>query len=245
MFFKTNIFREFHNWQQKEVASTKRTATIQELQCGTSYTLYLVATNDFGDSERSEMVTAKTGGLPPSPPLASNLLAPNSSWVGLYLPSWDTGGCDISSFVVEYQAIGHPTWNLVSNNVKPRASGLFMINDLQSGTRYVLKMTAHNSAGSTVATFPFSTLDSGRSPAYIIRALILYYLEGALPSSMVDSSSPLVHWSILTPLLLLCGLSLLGLGLASRILLARLLAPKLQTPHSPSLLPPPPPALIR
>ena len=206
------------------------------LKCGTSYSLYLLAANDFGESDRSEMLTVKTGGKPPGPPSSSNLLVANSSWVGLGLNSWDTGGCPISSFVVEYQPSGHPAWNLVSNNVKP-SLGLFLISDLRPGTAYTLRMTAHNSAGSTVATFPFSTLDS----------------EGALPSSMVNSStSPLTGWSLLGLLLLLSCVTILALGLASRSIVSRLIGPKLPSPNSPSdplrspsLLPPPPPPLSR
>ena len=183
------------------------------------------------------MLTAKTGGKPPAPPSSSNLLVPNSSWVGLSLASWDTGGCPISSFVVEYQPSGHHEWNLVSNNVKPGLSGgLFLISDLRPGTAYTLRMTAHNSAGSTVATFPFSTLDS----------------EGALPSSMVNSpGSPLGGWSLLGLLLLLSCVAILVLGLASRSIVSRLIRPKISSQNSPdplrspSLLPPPPPPLSR
>ena len=208
-----------------------------DLKCGTAYSLYLIAVNDFGESDRSEMLTAKTGGKPPAPPSSSNLLVPNSSWVGLSLASWDTGGCPISSFVVEYQPSGHPEWNLVSNNVKPGLSGgLFLISALRPGTAYTLRMTAHNSAGSTVATFPFSTLDS----------------EGALPSSMVNSpGSPLGGWSLLGLLLLLSCVAILVLGLASRSIVSRLIRPKISSQNSPdplrspSLLPPPPPPLSR
>ena len=235
----TGPYTFFDQANLSQLPARSRTATIVGLKCGTSYSLYLLAANDFGESDRSEMLTAKTGGKPPAPPSSSNLLVANSSWVGLSLTSWDTGGCPISSFVVEYQPSGHPAWNLVSNNVKPgeaAAGGLFLISDLRPGTAYTLRMTAHNSAGSTVATFPFSTLDS----------------EGALPSSMVNSAnSPLSGWSLLGLLLLLSCVAILALGLASRSIVSHLLGPKLPSSNSPdplrspSLLPPPPPPLSR
>ena len=220
--------REFGSWQRRSLPASSRTATVQGLRCGTSYTIYLVAANDFGESDRSEMVTAKTGGLPPSPPPASRLLLPNSTWVGLRLAAWDTRGCAISSFVVEYSGPEEPEqWHLVSNMVRPEDVGeVFLISDLEPGTAFTLRMTGHNSAGSTVATFPFTTSNS----------------QGALPSSMVDSSSsPITSWPLLGLLLLLSTLGLLTLGLVSRKLLAKLLAPKLPPFPSPSLLPPPPP----
>ena len=53
------------------------------------------------------------------------------------------------------------SWVLVNNNVKPdqvRDQAGFLILDLSPETRYTLKMTAHNAAGSTVREYEFTTL---------------------------------------------------------------------------------------
>ena len=90
-----------------------------------------------------------------------DLILPNSTWIHLNLTSWDDGGCPISSFVIEYQLEEDmDDWYLVSNNVK-QGTELFPIYDLQPGTSYSLKMTAHNSAGSSSQTFSFATLETG------------------------------------------------------------------------------------
>ena len=106
-------------------------------------------------------MTGHTGGLAPGPPPVKDLLLPNTTWIILNLTSWDDGGCLISSFVIEYQLEEDmDDWYLVSNNVK-QGTELFPIYDLQPGTSYNLKMTAHNSAGSSSETYGFATLDTG------------------------------------------------------------------------------------
>lgn len=49
-----------------------------------------------------------------------------------------------------------PEWNQISNNVKP--GGNFVVLDLEPATWYNLRITAHNSAGFTVAEYEFATL---------------------------------------------------------------------------------------
>ena len=120
-----------------------------------------MAINEFGESGPSDIVTGRTGGLAPVPPLAEDLILPNSTWIKLNLTSWDDGGCQISSFVIEYQLEGdQEPWHLVSNNVKQEME-IFPIYDLHPSTSYAVKMTAHNSAGSSAKTYAFSTLDTG------------------------------------------------------------------------------------
>lgn len=47
-------------------------------------------------------------------------------------------------------------WNQISNNVKP--GGNFVVLDLEPATWYNVRITAHNSAGFTVAEYEFATL---------------------------------------------------------------------------------------
>ena len=90
--------------------------------------------NDFGVGERTETISATTLGQPPVPPAAEDLIKVNSTSILLNLATWETGGCAISSFVVEYKYRGKATaprdggggvfgggessWVLVNNNVK-------------------------------------------------------------------------------------------------------------------------------
>lgn len=50
----------------------------------------------------------------------------------------------------------HIEWNQISNNVQP--GGNYLVLDLEPATWYNLRVTAHNSAGFTVAEYEFATL---------------------------------------------------------------------------------------
>ena len=154
----------------------------------------LKASNDFGIGERTETISARTqGSAPISPSSSRDFLRVNSTSIVLNLAKWQNGGCPISSFVVEYRVripispMSNPdddesaNWILVNNNVKPSTkdlgpgdsgSYLFSVLDLLPETRYTLRMTAHNSAGSTVHEYDFTTLTfSGGG----FRSLLLSY----------------------------------------------------------------------
>ncbi len=116
--------------------------------------------------DRTETLTASTEGTPPIAPVGELLLTVNTTSINLNLASWSSGGCDISSFVIEYTQLSKEDrkgdyWTLVNNNVRPTdLDGLmgYMVLDLVAGRRYLLRITAHNSAGSTVHEYEFSTL---------------------------------------------------------------------------------------
>ena len=67
-----------------------------------------------------------TLGTFPAGPSDTELLALNTSWVGLQLGTWSDGECPISSFVVEYCRAGAGDWLLVSNNVVPHSGQVIL-----------------------------------------------------------------------------------------------------------------------
>ena len=163
--------------------------------------LLFQAINDFGVGERTETISARTqGSAPISPTSSRDFLRVNSTSIVLNLSKWQNGGCPISSFVVEYRvrvptsAISNhdedsTSWILVNNNVKPTipsskditgsetglASYFFSVLDLMPETRYTLRMTAHNSAGSTVHEYDFTTLtfSGGKSEYFYLKQCCL------------------------------------------------------------------------
>ena len=81
------------------------------------------AINDFGVGERTDTVTVSTQGTPPRASLTTSGLLSNvnATSIDIHLASWDSGGCDISSFVIEYrqaEAKDSNHWILVNNNVR-------------------------------------------------------------------------------------------------------------------------------
>jgi hypothetical protein len=68
------------------------------------------------------------------------------------------GGCAILYFIIEFRNAQHSTdWTLVSNNIQPKER-VYNILDLVPATKYHLRVTAHNNAGSTLAVYNFTTL---------------------------------------------------------------------------------------
>ncbi|XP_049771919.1 Down syndrome cell adhesion molecule-like protein 1 homolog [Schistocerca cancellata] len=153
--------KEFGEWEQVRLAAEDRNWTLGELQCGTRYQLYLQAFNQEGRGAATPTATVRTLGTAPVAPTDSKLIRINSTSISLNLRSWEDGGCPITSVVVEYKARREPAWTLVSNNAQVAPSGGggdLPVLDLSAGTAYLLRVTAHNSAGSTVATYAFATL---------------------------------------------------------------------------------------
>merc|ERR1719474_715078 len=130
-----------------------------------------------------------------------DLILYNSTWIGLNLSSWDDGGCLISSLVIEYRlAKKDSQWTLLTNNAKVDQE-VFPIYDLRPGTRYSLKLTAHNSAGSSTKTYTFTTLLANGS--------------GIIPMLAQEAESSVNGWVFLCASLAICCLLVAGAGYLS------------------------------
>lgn len=81
----------------------------------------------------------------------------------------------------------HIEWNQISNNVKP--GGNFVVLDLEPATWYNVRITAHNSAGFTVAEYEFATLTvtGGICFLFKIELLLSLFLKNVL--EMVERKS--------------------------------------------------------
>ncbi|XP_071549821.1 cell adhesion molecule Dscam1-like [Panulirus ornatus] len=150
--------REFGEWRRMEVPADADSYTLTGLQCGTRYQVYVSAYNHVGASQPSDAIPTKTLGREPIVPAQSSLLRVNVTSISLNLAAWLDGGCPITSMVVEYKERRLSSWTLVSNHVRWDNTSEFVVLDLKPGHRYTLRVTAHNAAGSSVATYPFTTL---------------------------------------------------------------------------------------
>ena len=81
---------------------------------------------------------------------------------------------------------------MVNNNVRPSdlmQNGLrfqkFVVLDLKPRTNYILRITAHNSAGSTVKEFTFTTLNSDGTPLAASEGPKISHSEMVLPVILV------------------------------------------------------------
>lgn len=131
---------------------------LKNLVCGSTYQVYLSASNKLGTSSPSTMLHVRTQGQAPGIPLPATLISPNTTSVILRLQNWPDNGCPIMYFVLQYRAItdkGENDWILVSNALKPQRR--FTISNLIPATMYQLRMEAHNVAGTSSADFTFAT----------------------------------------------------------------------------------------
>ncbi|XP_077560152.1 cell adhesion molecule Dscam1-like isoform X2 [Haemaphysalis longicornis] len=156
------------DWHEVSVPHDRRAFTLSDLRCGTEYLVYIRATNRAGKGPQGETISVRTNGGRPVEPDPSRLFEINSTFVVLHLEAWESGGCPVSYFVVQYrpeaesrQSPSSPgsssEWTLHSNNVVPQQQ-LVQLADLVPGSWYTLLMSAHNDAGSTEVELSFATL---------------------------------------------------------------------------------------
>lgn len=162
--------REFGEWEKTKLSADQVTVknasdggaahcghTLVGLLCGTKYQIYVSAFNQLGTGLPTAILHARTQGSAPVAPEAEALLRVNSTSIALWLGAWRDAGCPISSLVLEYKLRHEHAWTLVSNNVQVDRQE-YSVLDLSPATWYTLRMTAHNSAGSTVVSYEFVTL---------------------------------------------------------------------------------------
>lgn len=163
-------FRRSHgNLEERQLSRHASSHELKPLVCGSTYLVYISATNKIGTSPPSTNLHVRTQGQMPGIPLPAALLAPNSTSILLRLHEWPDNGCPMLYFVLKYRDISSNSdneWILISNALKPQRR--FTISGLLPSTLYQLKMEAHNVAGVSNADFTFVTLtkDGGKSLIY-------------------------------------------------------------------------------
>ncbi|XP_047103836.1 Down syndrome cell adhesion molecule-like protein Dscam2 [Schistocerca piceifrons] len=158
--FSIHFKREFGEWEKIVLTADDLSYLLSNLQCGTRYYLYLQTFNQLGQSSPTPTIMTRTQGSAPVAPSSADLIKVNSTSISLNLTSWNDGGCPITSLVVEYKQKKAIAWTLVSNNIKVEKAE-FLVLDLDPETWYTLRITAHNSAGSTAEEYNFVTLTYG------------------------------------------------------------------------------------
>ncbi|XP_076065820.1 cell adhesion molecule Dscam1-like isoform X6 [Oratosquilla oratoria] len=147
---------EFSEWENVQVPPSTRTYILENLWCGSRYQIYASAYNKIGTGEPSETVNTRTKGRKPEVPEVEQFVEVSTTSITLHLNAWGDGGCPVNYFVVEYKARHQVDWTVASNQVKP--SGNYVILELTPATWYNLRISAHNTAGSSVAEYECATL---------------------------------------------------------------------------------------
>ncbi|GBN11943.1 Down syndrome cell adhesion molecule-like protein Dscam2 [Araneus ventricosus] len=185
------------NWQHERLSSDADKHTLRNLRCGTKYHLYMTASNSLGTGEPSEAVPARTKGAAPMSPRQSAFIQLNSTSVTLNLGAWQSGGCAIRRFVVQYRPKYQNQLITIPDKLDiPRDT--YVVRPLLPDREYVVMVTAHSEAGLTQEEYSFRTLHASltgptSSPAYGKRETDLpFYKNFALVIPVVVSSLVLV-----------------------------------------------------
>lgn len=152
-----NYKRDNGDWEELQIDSKTNAHLLSNLWCGTKYQLYITAYNRIGTGLPCDIVNTYTKGNAPVQPKQSQMITNNSTSVTCWLDSWGDGGCGITYFVIECRPAGRSQWGMVANHIAP-TERTYSVTDLQPGTRYQIRVTAHNNAGATVSVYNFTTL---------------------------------------------------------------------------------------
>lgn len=155
-----NYKRENGDWEELQVDSKTNAHLLGNLWCGTKYQLYITAYNKIGTGLPCDIVSSSTKGNSPVQPKHSQMITHNSTSVTCWLDSWSDGGCGITHFSIESKPYSSSHWNMKASHIAP-TERIYTVTDLHPATRYQLRVTAFNNAGSTSAVFNFTTSNQG------------------------------------------------------------------------------------
>ncbi|CAG5008727.1 unnamed protein product [Parnassius apollo] len=142
-------------WHVTWVAGTVRAHVLRRLACGAAYRVRIAAHGPAGSSPQSAELDVSTSGGSPKPALDKHLFTTNSSCIRLNLLTWDSNGCPINQFVISVKSFDDTSWRTQTVELEPHP---LRICDLHSATWYHLRIVAISTAGTTTATYYFSTL---------------------------------------------------------------------------------------
>ncbi|OTF78765.1 hypothetical protein BLA29_002031 [Euroglyphus maynei] len=148
-------------WHQKRIYAKSdqfvlsKENTQGRIRCGTKYHLYMTATNSLGTGEPSETVIARTKGDIPIAPSRAEFIVANSTTAILSLKSWQTRGCMIQAFTIQYKPVQQKQWIPLVEYLEIR--DYFYVNHLSPNRDYQLLVSAHCEPGVTRQEYTFHT----------------------------------------------------------------------------------------
>ncbi|XP_035231170.1 Down syndrome cell adhesion molecule-like, partial [Stegodyphus dumicola] len=144
-------------WQSKKLRSTADRYTLENVKCGTRYHMNLTASNSLGTGEPSRSVITRTKGAAPMPAPQQSFITLNSTYVILHLDGWQSGGCPILHFNIQYKHKYQTQWTSFPERI-PANRDKVILGPLVPDRDYFVMVTAHSEAGVTQGEYKFRTL---------------------------------------------------------------------------------------
>ena len=205
------------DWTEMQLPKTS-SYVVGRLNCGTEYEFALMAASTLrrlGNSSSSNVVTARTKGSAPEfiastggggggdgeedyQPTTSH------SWTVNLVDRWMDGGCPIQQFVIRFRLATETgeDWIVAGAEAPPQSA--FRLAGLQPSTRYVVRVTASNEAGSSHHDYAIKTMAS-----------VHHQQPPDETTATVSSSS---HWNLLSDFRLAVPLAASSLALLLTLL---------------------------
>jgi hypothetical protein len=150
----------------QNASATTSPFTISSLTNGTSYNVYIVATNSLGDSSASNIISATPRTLPSAPTLES--LTPGNTTISMAFtaPASD-GGSAILGY--KYNLNGGAFID-ISNQTSP-----YLITGLTNVQSYSITLKAYNAAGDSTASSSLSATPFSITSGFVFNSSGVYY----------------------------------------------------------------------
>jgi len=133
----------------QEGVSTTPSATVTGLTNGTAYVFRVSAVNASATGEASAVSAPATPRTLPGPPQALVVGTVAGPGPGGFRAQWlfpaDSGGAEVTDFIVEYSVDDGITWTTVDDSVS--VSREIIVTGLQRGTEHLVRVSAVNAAG--------------------------------------------------------------------------------------------------
>lgn len=184
----------FLHQQQNQQHYQQFVYTLDQLECGSVYELYMTTRNSVGKSEPSSIVTTKTLGEPPLASVNKNSLFSKIGIndVVLNLASWSTGGCPLTHVTVRYKQSPVPVASASSSNQQQSSASNFS-SSISLSWPITINLpasildninNAHNTPISNKAYLSSSNQDHDMSA--ISQQQPIYLLKNLLPSTCYE-----------------------------------------------------------
>ncbi|GAB6020358.1 Down syndrome cell adhesion molecule-like protein 1 [Chamberlinius hualienensis] len=187
-------------WEEIQLEPEIRFYTVDSLQCGTVYELYMTAFSVIGPGNPSNILKVSTRGSVPHAPSKNAVLTSDMSSVSLLLNGWSGDGCPIDHFTVRYKLIGKSDsylkkeWTTVSDHVAPLSEPYVVY--LQPNSKYLIEVVAFNAAGSTGATYIVDTSNNNLIATSMSTLAVTGNKDGKEQAMFYWS------WTLVTPIVL-------------------------------------------
>ncbi|CAL8129128.1 unnamed protein product [Orchesella dallaii] len=142
----------FQEWKSLQISPRLSSYSLENLLCGTQYSLRIFGENSVGKGEPSQELIARTNGNLPEMAKLTQVLDGNGTMIRIDLTRWSDGGCPITSFNIEYKKVSSEggIWMRVFR--RENSTKVFVI-QTEERAKYDIKIRVENDAGSVNKLF--------------------------------------------------------------------------------------------